>query len=59
VDQVNAIETLSPNVEQLGAALVLETDLTARARLWRRLRDELQLGESKTAPHTNEASNNA
>jgi len=56
---VNAIETLSPNVEQLGAALVLETDLTARARLWRRLRDELQLGESKTAPHTNEVSNNA
>jgi hypothetical protein len=28
-------------IEQLGAAMVLATDLTERARLWRRMRTEI------------------
>lgn len=29
-------------IEQLGAAMVLAQDLTERARLWRRLKDEIK-----------------
>ncbi len=45
---MNAREPLSPDaqrekhIEELGAAMVLCTDLTERASLWRRLKAEIQ-----------------
>jgi hypothetical protein len=34
-------EEREARIEQLGAAMVLSSDLTERARLWRRLKDEI------------------
>lgn len=34
-------EQREKNIEQIGAAMVLSSDLTERARLWRRLKDEI------------------
>ncbi|KAA1012993.1 hypothetical protein FVF58_09380 [Paraburkholderia panacisoli] len=40
-DRAITDEERESRIEQLGAAMVLATDLTERARLWRRLKDEI------------------
>ncbi|MFM0141777.1 hypothetical protein [Paraburkholderia sp. RL18-085-BIA-A] len=45
-EQAITDEEREARIEQLGAALVLCTDLTERASLWRRLKAEIQARSS-------------
>jgi len=40
-DQISEDEAREARIEQLGASMVLSSDLTERARLWRELKTEI------------------